>query len=521
MTDVPPSTPLALAIALRDAGKLVEAVVAFQAVLAKEPEDTNALYALGNVYRDLLRFDDAEREMREVIRRRPGDAQPYSALGIILSEAGRLADAMEAFNAAMGVDPGYVNAATNWLNTQQYLPGATEADLAKSSARWAALHAPPTPPPAFTNRRTTDRPLVVGFVSPDMAAHPVGALSVRLFENLDRAVIKPIVFSTRPTTYEDALSARIARVSTWTSVFGVPDEVLAEFIKASQVDILIDMSGHTGGHRMKLFARRAAPVQMSWLGYPGTTGVPAVDYLLATEPLTPAGADAHYREKIIRLPHWHACFDPPADAPEVGPLPATRNGFVTFGCFSNPMKLSSDAIAGFSAILARVPAAKLRLRYRTFTDVVLQARLRNAFATHGIGGERLLFSGHAPYRDFLDAYNDVDIALDTFPYSGCMTTCEASWMGCPVVTFPGATFAGRQSAAFLSAAGLSKFIAADRRAFEDLAVDLAADQSTLVALRAGLRTQVAASPACDGVRFARDFSAALTHAWATWCAQTA
>ena len=521
MTDVPPTTPLALAASLRDAGKLVEAAAAFEAVLAKAPDNTDARYALGNVYRDLLRFDDAEREIRDVIRLRPRDAQPYSALGIILSEAGRLTDAMDAFDNAMRVDPQYVNAATNWVNTQLYLPGVTEAGLAKSGARWAQLHAPEIPAPVFANPRTTDRPLVVGFVSPDLAAHPVGALSVRLFENFDRSLIKPIVFSTRPASYEDSLSARIAQVSTWVSVFGVPDEVLTELIQASRVDILIDMSGHTGGHRLKLFARRAAPVQMSWLGYPGSTGVPAIDYLLATNRLTPPGADAHYSEKIIRLPHWHACFDSPGDAPEVGPLPAARNRFITFGCFSNPMKLSSDAIAGFAAVLKRVPTAKLKLKYRTFTDPVLQARLRSAFAANGISGERLLFSGHAPYRAFLDAYNDVDIALDTFPYSGCMTACEASWMGCPVVTFPGATFASRQSTAFLTAAGLSQFVAADRKEFEDLAVRLAADPTTLASLRAGLRAKVAASPACDGAQFARDFAAGLTQAWATWCAQSA
>lgn len=520
MTDASPSPSHVLAISLRDAGKLAEAATAFEAILAKEPGDTNARYALGNIYRDLLRFDDAAREMREVIRLRPHDAQPYSALGIILSEAGRLTDAVDVFDTAIGVDPHYVNAATNWVNTQLYLPGITEAQLGKSAARWADLHATVMQATAFANPRTSDRPLTVGFVSPDLGAHPVGALTVRLFENLDRSIIKPIVFSTRPSAYEDAISARIARVSTWIGMFGVPDDVLAQLIKASQVDILIDMSGHTGGHRMKLFAGRAAPVQMSWLGYPGTTGVPAIDYLLASKRLTPAGVDGHYREKIIRLPYWHACFDPPGEAPDVGPLPAARNGFITFGCFSNPMKLSSHAVAGFAAVLARMPAAKLRLRYRTFTDPTLQARLRGAFAAHGIAGDRLLFSGHAPYRAFLDAYNDVDIALDTFPYSGCMTACEASWMGCPVVTFPGATFAGRQATAFLAAAGLSQFIATGREEFEDLAVNLAADRTALAALRAGLRARIAASPACDGVRLARDFTAALTRAWATWCAQS-
>ena len=507
--------PLTLAISLRDAGKLDEAAAAFEAVLAHTPDDIEARYALANVYRDLHRFTDAEREIREVIHRRPAYAKAHSALGVILSESARPAEALDAYAAAMRADPQYANATTNWVSTQQYLPGVTEAGLAQSCARWAALHAPSTPAPTFANPRTTNRPLVVGFVSPDLAVHPVGALSVRLFENMDRSRIKPVVFSTRPTAYEDALSARISRASNWVSVFGMPDEVLAEIIKSQRVDILIDMSGHTGGNRLKVFARRAAPVQVSWLGYPGSTGVPAIDYLLSTQALTPSGADAHYSERLVRLPHWCACFDPP-DAPDVGPLPALRNGFITFGCFNNPMKLNDEVIAAFAAILKRTPNSRLSLKYRPYADPVFQARMLTAFAAHGIMEDRLILSGHAPYHAFLEAYNDIDIALDTFPYSGGMTTCEASWMGCPVVTFPGATFAGRQSAAFLTAAGFPQFVAKDRAAFEDLAVSLAADQEGRASLRARLRPQVAASPVCDGVRFARDFENAMTTIWAEW-----
>jgi len=508
MSEGDATTPLIAAFALRDAGKLDDAATALATLLARTPDDAEARYALGNVYRDLHRFADAEREMREAIRLRPQHAQAYSALGVILSESGHVTEALDAYATAMRVDPQYLNAASNWVSTQQYLPGITEATLAQSHARWAELHAPETPTPTFANPRTSDRPLVMGFVSPDLATHPVGMLSVRLFENLDRARIKPMVFSTRPSGYEDAISARIARAANWVSVFGMPDEVLAALIASAKVDILIDMSGHTGGHRMKLFARRAAPVQASWLGYTATTGVPAIDYILTTDGLTPAGSDPHYSERIVRLPHWHACFDPPP-APDVGPLPFSRNGFITFGCFNNPMKLNDGVIAAFAAILKRVPRARLKLKYRPFADPVFAARLRAAFAAHGIAEDRLLLSGHAPYRDFLGAYNDVDIALDTFPFSGCMTTTEAAWMGCPVVTFSGATIAGRQSAAFLTTAGFPQFVAKDRADFEDLAVKMAADTAMLASLRMQLRPTIAASPVCDGARFARDFENAL------------
>ncbi|MCA0202193.1 MAG: tetratricopeptide repeat protein [Proteobacteria bacterium] len=503
-------------IAALEARDLDAAATAFEQALAADPNDTEARYRLANAYRDLRRLDEAEHEMREVVAVRPTDAKARSALGVILTESGRPAEAVQIFAEAMAVDPMYGQAAANWLHTQQYVPNTTDESLARNHAHWAALHAPPAPRQDFANPPTQDRPIVVGFVSGEFGQHPVGRLSVQLFENLRPHEIRPCVFSTRPAEFEDEISRRIARVTRWTSVFGLSDASLAQFIQASKVDILIDVSGHTGAGRPNLFVRRAAPVQAAWLGYPSTTGIPAMDYLLTTGTLAPPGFERFANERILRLTSTHACFEAP-DAPPVAARPAARNGYITFGCFNNPAKISDDAIASFAAILKRVPSSRLKIQYQALRAPGLVARLHAKFEAHGIARGRVDLSAETSQQAFLSGYNDVDIALDSFPYSGCMTTCEALWMGCPVVTFAGETMTGRQAASILAAAGLSEFVARDRADFEDMAVSLANDAHRLTILRTGLRTILARAPLCDGDLFAREFTRAARTMWTDWC----
>jgi predicted O-linked N-acetylglucosamine transferase (SPINDLY family) len=352
----------------------------------------------------------------------------------------------------------------------------------------------------------------LGFVSPDLGRHPVGYFLVRVLENFNQEQHETICYSDR-IVKDDWTHRFQAAVTQWRDVSGMSDARLAEQIRADRIDVLFDLAGHTAHNRLLVFARKPAPLHITWIGYEGTTGLAAMDYLLADRHMVPEGSRQHYRERVLRMPDGYLCYDPPDAAPPVGPLPSLEKGYATFGSFNNLAKITPEVVAVWAEILRRAPTARLVLKYRGLGDSTVKRRYLDLFAAHGVETQRLELVPPSSYAEYLAAYHQVDVALDTFPFSGSATTCEALWMGVPVVTCPGETFASRHSLSHLSNVGLTETIAHDLDEYVDLAVSLAGDLPHLAVLRAGLRQRMAASPLCDGKRFADNLMSMLHDVW--------
>ena len=504
--------------ALRDQGKPDEAVACYGRALELRPDFGQAQANLGNVLNAQGKLAEAVACCRHALERKPDDADAYNNLGCALKDQGKLEEAVACYRRAVELKPGLAVAHSNLLFTLQYLTGVTPAALAEAHADFDRRHAAPLRPSgSHAKLRATDVPsrqgrLRLGFVSRDLGRHPIGNFLVRVLENLDKEHFETICYSDR--LLKDDLTRRLQSAAAgWRDVIGLSDQQLAEQIRGDGIDILFDLAGHTALNRLLVFARKPAPVQVTWAGYVGTTGLRAMDYILADRYEIPPGAEADYCERVLRMPDGYICYDAPACAPPVAPLPALDRGWVTFGCFNNPAKITLQVIEVWAKILRRLPRARLVLKFKGWNDSSVSQGLTEFFASHGIRADRLELLGASPHAELLAEYCRIDLALDPFPYSGGLTTCEALWMGVPVVTCPGETFAGRHSLSHLSNVGLTETIARGLDEYVELAVSLAGDLPRLATLRAGLRERMAASPLCDGKRFAANLASILRDVW--------
>lgn len=355
----------------------------------------------------------------------------------------------------------------------------------------------------------TERRLRIGYLSADLAEHPVGYFMQPLLREHDRARFELFVYS--DVESPDALTAQIqAGLEHWVAVCGYSDQALARRIRDDRIDVLIELSGHTAGNRLPLLARRVAPVQISYLGYPFSTGLSTLDAIFGDAITTPESDAALYRERLLRLPHFPFCMQPHASAPPVAPLPAIRNGHLTFGCFNNLAKVGSATLALWARLLQALPDARLLLRAVGLNDGPTCDRLRRYLASQGIDAGRLeLLPPIRPISAYLDGYGGVDIALDPLAYNGGTTSFEALWQGVPVLTLPGAGFCARMGAGINATAGLDAFTARDAEHFLSIARDWNTRREQLAELRAGLRQRLIDSPLFNGARFMPAFEAAL------------
>jgi predicted O-linked N-acetylglucosamine transferase (SPINDLY family) len=448
----------------------------------------------------------------------PDYAEAHSNLGIALQDEGKLDEAVAGCRRALELKPGDAKTLSNLLLALQYHAGVTLSKLAAAHAGYDRLHAAPlrTARRRHDNVRDPHRRLRVGFVSPDFGRHPVGYFLIRGLENLDRDQWETVCYCDR--IIEDDLTARFqAAAMSWRDVSCLSDKELTEQILADRIDILFDLAGHTAKNRLPVFACKPSPIQVTWAGYAGTTGLEAMDYILADRYEIPVEAEDHYCERVLRMPNGYVCYDPPGDASPVSPLPALKEGYVTFGSFNNPVKINRLVVEVWAKILHRLPHSRLVLKFKGMSDSSIAEGLAEEFASHGIDPRRIECLGWSAHATLLAEYHRIDLALDPSPYNGGLTTCEALWMGVPVITCPGETFASRHSLAHLSNVGLTETIAGNPEAYVDLAVGLANDLPRLAAMRAGLRQRVAESPLCDGKRFAADWMHLFRGVWRDWC----
>ncbi|MGO9919094.1 MAG: tetratricopeptide repeat protein [Isosphaeraceae bacterium] len=503
-----------LGMVLHDLGRVNEAITCYRRALELNPDLAAAHNNLGNAYKNQGLLPAAFACYRRALELKPDYAEAYNNLGNAFKDQGDLDQAIACHRRALELKPDYAVAHSNLLYTLHYCQGVTLASLAEAHAGYNRQHAVPlyrAEERAVKIRDAGDPPRL-GFISPDLGRHPVGFFLVRVLESLRQEQHETICYSDR--IIKDDLSHRLQAAATgWRDVNGLSDERLAEQVRADEIDILFDLAGHTAHNRLLVFARKPAPIQISWIGYVGTTGLQVMDYILADRYEIPPDGERYYCEPVLRMPHGYVCYDPPSYAHPVSHLPALERRYVTFGSINNPAKIGPGVVEVWARILHRLPEARLVLKYKGMDEPALAGRLTSLFAAGGIDGSRLEFLGKSPHPDSLAHYHRIDIALDPFPYNGGLTTCEALWMGVPVITWPSETFAGRHSLSHLSSVGLTQTIARDADEYVELAVSLANDLPRLAAMRAGLRDQMAESPLCDGPRFAADLMSVLYDVW--------
>ncbi len=430
---------------------------------------------------------------------------------------GYQAEAVDLAEEAISLEPSSV---LPWRTLCNTLPYCAEVDGARllAASRACAERLPREQLPAFRNTPDPNRPLTVGLLSGSLRSHPVGWLTVAGFETLDPDAFR-LVCLTRSAEGSDPITHRFQAIAhDWIDADTLNDLALAQCARTVGLDVLIDLGGYGDAGRMPACAHRLAPVQIKWVGMQNhSTGLPEMDWFLTDRWETPAELEHLYSERLLRLPDGYVCYSPPSYAPEVAPLPALTNGFLTFGCFNNLAKVTPTVIQTWTRILHRVSGSRLVLKTHQFSEAGTAAEMLAAFASAGIDPGRIELRGASRHRAFMAEYNDIDIALDPFPYSSGLTTCEALWMGVPTLVYAGEIFAARHSLSHMCNAGLPDWVAHNTAGYEALAVAKASDVAALAALRAGLRARVKASPLTDAPRFGANLGAAIRFAWRDWC----
>jgi predicted O-linked N-acetylglucosamine transferase (SPINDLY family) len=507
-----------LACIALDLGEATEAEALLRRALAADPALAEAVINLAQLLRDQGRLEEAEQLLRPVLARTPSNADARNVLANVLRVLGRLEEAEEHYRLAVAAKPDDAGVHSNLLFLLNYLPKRSAAEIYTEhlafGKRFAAVQIAP-----HGNAPDPGRRLRVGYVSADFRDHPVAFFLEPVLACHDRSKFE--VYCYYNFGREDAFTQRLrALADVWRPVHSLTVAEFADQVRRDGIDILIDLGGHTGYNRLEAFAHRPAPVQATWLGYLNTTGLATMDARITDRYASPPGLfDDFHTEPMLRVPGCQWCYRPATDSPDVSPPPMLKSGDPTFGVFSNPAKLSEPILRLWASVLARLPRARLIVAGAMMANV--PEAFRRRFAACGLTPDRVTLLPAKRFNDYLAMHGEVDIVLDTQPYSGGTTTCHSLWMGVPVVTLAGETATSRGSASLLHAVGLKTLIAETPARYVEIAALLASDAKRLAQLRSGMRARMKKSPLMDEAGFTRNLEAAYRKLWRNWCAARA
>ena len=494
-------------------GRDDEAARCYEAAIALDPSYAEAHNNLGLMRARRDRLADADAQYRRAIELAPEYAEPYTNLGNLLKDRGELDAAIGCYRRAVEIRPDLSQLHSNLLLTLHYHADRSPADLLNEHRAWAERHVAPLVAARRPHKNIAEpeRRLRIGYVSPDFREHPVARFMLPLLREHGRRQFE--VFAYADVASPDPVTAMVRRhVDQWRDVAVLGDAALADAVRTDGIDILVDLAAHSGHNRMLTFARKPAPVQVTYLAYCSTTGVDAIDYRVTDRFLDPPGEASHYIEASLHLPHCYWCYS----APPLGRMVGERlAGPPTFGCLNNFAKVTDATLDRWTRLLARVPEARLLIYARAEPH---RERVRRALRAAGLDEARAAFVGYQSLADYLDTYREIDVALDPHPYGGGTTSCDALWMGVPVVTLAGRTAVSRAGTTLLRNVGLDDLVARSAEQYIELAAKLIRDADRLAELRRGLRARLESSPVMDAPQFARDFEAALRSVWRAWCA---
>lgn len=468
-----------------------------------------------------LQYGEAEAACREMIKKQPAFAAAYVTLGNIVSINGDAQQALECYETALQYRPGDVFVHSNVLFEMNYLADRGPAEVFKRHLQWAEEQERPLfdPSKKFSNSRDKGRRIRIGYVSPDFHTHPVGHLT------------KGVIKSHNKTEFEVHCYSRVAKpdhvtrdleqaVDFWHDTLGVADVAVAEQIEEDGIDILVDLTGHTAGHRLLAFARKPAPIQATWVGYFHSTGMASIDYFISDPYTSPKGSGQFFSETPVWLPNTRFCYTPPDEVPPVVEPPYLKNGFVTYGCFNKLSKMTGRVIDTWAQILLRAPGARLWLKSYPLCEPDVRDHVLKEFASRGVAPERIILKPSSNHAEMLKEYGEIDICLDPFPFTGGMTTFEALLMGVPIITLALQPVVSRQTASALSNLGLNDLIHETIEDYIQGAVALAADKNRLAEIRRTIRPAMERSPLRDVEGFTRDLENLYRRMWHAWCDAT-